>query len=53
MVAVQGENVLRGARMVFNTLTGEGRMVGGGGAHRPRGVFYPSKKNKPQVDAQK
>lgn len=46
VVAVQGQNVLRGTRMVFNTETGEGRMVGGGGA-RPRGVFYPSKKDKP------
>jgi lipopolysaccharide export system protein LptA len=52
VVAVQGQNVLRGTRMVFNTQTGEGRMVGGGGA-RPRGVFYPSKKDKPQQDASK
>ena len=54
VVAVQGQNVLRGTRMVFNTQTGEGRMVGGGGAgNRPRGVFYPSKKDKPQTEAQK
>ena len=46
VVAVQGQNVLRGSRMTFNTQTGEGRMTGGGGASRPRGVFYPSKKNK-------
>ena len=52
VVAVQGQNVLRGTRMVFNTQTGEGHMVGGGGA-RPRGVFYPSKKDKPQQDAAK
>jgi len=52
VVAVQGQNVLRGSRMVFNTQTGEGHMVGGGGA-RPRGVFYPSKKEKPQQDAAK
>jgi len=45
VVAVQGQNVLRGTRMVFNTQTGEGRMMGGGGANRPRGVFYPSKKD--------
>ncbi|MBL8771923.1 MAG: organic solvent tolerance protein OstA [Phenylobacterium sp.] len=49
VVAVQGQNVLRGSRMVFNSTTGEGRMVGtatGRNAQgRPRGVFYPSKKN--------
>lgn len=48
VVAVQGQNVLRGTRMVFNTKTGEGRMSGqatGRNADgRPRGVFYPSKK---------
>lgn len=43
VVAVQGQNVLRGSRMVFDTKTGEGRMVGAPGS-RPRGVFYPSKK---------
>jgi len=49
VVAVQGQNVLRGSKMVFNTKTGEGRMVGtatGPNAKsRPRGVFYPSKKS--------
>ncbi|HEX7944420.1 MAG TPA: LptA/OstA family protein [Phenylobacterium sp.] len=46
VVAVQGQNVLRGTRMVFNTQTGEGHMVGGGsGGARPRGVFYPAKKD--------
>ena len=48
VVAVQGQNVLRGSRMVFNTKTGEGRMVGTASGRnqgsRPRGVFYPSKK---------
>jgi lipopolysaccharide export system protein LptA len=48
VVAVQGQNVMRGTRMVFNTKTGEGRMVGSATgrnqAGRPRGVFYPSKK---------
>ncbi len=48
VVAVQGQNVLRGTRMVFNTKTGEGRMLGAAtgrnAAARPRGVFYPSKK---------
>jgi len=54
VVAVQGQNVLRGSRMVFNTKTGEGRMVGNATGRnqsaRPRGVFYPSKK---QADAAK
>ena len=49
VVAVQDQNVLRGSRMVFNTQTGEGRMVGGASGpnakNRPRGVFYPSKKS--------
>jgi lipopolysaccharide export system protein LptA len=43
VVAVQGQNVLRGDRMVFNTKSGQGQMMGGGkgGKSRPRGVFYP------------
>lgn len=43
VVAVQGQNVLRGSKMVYNTQTGQGNMVGGKGAKgaRPRGVFYP------------
>ena len=43
VVAVQGHNVLRGDRMVFNTKSGQGQMIGGGkgGKSRPRGVFYP------------
>ena len=49
VVAVQDQNVLRGTRMVFNTQTGEGRMVGSAtgpnARQRPRGVFYPSKKS--------
>ena len=49
VVAVQGQNVLRGTKMVFNTETGEGRMVGNAtgrnASARPRGVFYPSKKS--------
>jgi lipopolysaccharide export system protein LptA len=49
VVAVQGQNVLRGSKMVFNTETGEGRMVGTStgknASARPRGVFYPSKKS--------
>ena len=54
VVAVQGQNVLRGTKMVFNTKTGEGRMLGNASGRnagaRPRGVFYPSKK---QADAAK
>ncbi len=42
VIAVQGQNVLRGDRMVFNTDTGEGHMEGGSGKNRPRGVFYPN-----------
>ena len=46
VIAIQGQNVLRGDRMVFNTQTGAGQMQGGGKGHgaknRPRGVFYPS-----------
>lgn len=49
VVAVQDQNVLRGTRMVFNTQTGEGRMVGSAtgpnAKGRPRGVFYPAKKS--------
>ncbi|MCR5878331.1 LptA/OstA family protein [Phenylobacterium sp. J367] len=49
VVAVQGQNVIRGTKMVFNTKTGEGNMVGqatGKNAQgRVRGVFYPSKSN--------
>jgi len=43
VVAVHGQDVLRGDRMVFNNKTGDGRMQGGGkgGKDRPRGVFYP------------
>lgn len=45
VVATQGQNVLRGTRMVFNTQTGQGHMEGSAKgrnkAERPRGVFYP------------
>lgn len=46
VTAVDGQNdVMRGAKMVYNTETGEGHVEGGGkgqGAKfRPRGVFYP------------
>ena len=49
VIAVRGQNVLRGDRMVFNTQTGEGQVEGtskGRGAKdRPRGVFYPEQSN--------
>jgi lipopolysaccharide export system protein LptA len=46
VVATQGMNVLRGSKMVFNTETGQGRMVGGAkGPNRPRAVFYPKQSN--------
>jgi lipopolysaccharide export system protein LptA len=45
VTAVDGENVMRGTKMVYNTQTGEGHMEGqakGAAAkNRPRGVFYP------------
>jgi lipopolysaccharide export system protein LptA len=44
VTAVDGQNVMRGTRMVYNTQTGEGHMEGGakglGARNRPRGVFY-------------
>ncbi len=45
VVAANGQNVMRGDKMVFNTRTGEGQMQGSGkgGKNRPRGVFYPKK----------
>jgi lipopolysaccharide export system protein LptA len=46
VVAVKDKNVLRGDKMVFNTDTGAGQVIGGskgrGAKDRPRGVFYPS-----------
>jgi lipopolysaccharide export system protein LptA len=51
VVATQGQNVLRGSRMVFNTRTGQGHMEGAARgrnkAERPRGVFYPKQSNTP------
>ena len=45
VVAAQGQNVMRGSRMVINTKTGEGQMQGSSTGRntkgRPRGVFYP------------
>jgi lipopolysaccharide export system protein LptA len=46
VVAVNGQNVIRGQKMVINTKTGEGHMVGAAtGKNQPnrvRGVFYPN-----------
>jgi len=46
VVAVRGQNVMRGDKMIFNTDTGAGQVVGTskgrGSKDRPRGVFYPS-----------
>jgi lipopolysaccharide export system protein LptA len=45
VTAVDGKNVMRGSKMVYNTQTGEGHVEGGGkgpnSKNRPRGVFYP------------
>jgi len=45
VVAAQGQNVVRGTRMVINTRTGQAQMVGSStgrnSKNRPRGVFYP------------
>lgn len=45
VVAVRGQNVLRGDKMVFNTQTGQGQVEGTAKGRdakdRPRGVFYP------------
>ncbi|WP_395673439.1 LptA/OstA family protein [Phenylobacterium sp.] len=49
VVAVQGQNVIRGTRMVINTRTGQGQMVGAATGRnaqgRVRGVIYPNKQN--------
>ena len=47
VVATQGQNVMRGDKMVVNSKTGQGQMEGSAKGRnkgaRPRGVFYPSK----------
>lgn len=49
VVAANGQNVLRGQRMVINTETGQGQMQGEDkGRNKPnrvRGVFYPKQDN--------
>lgn len=51
VVAVQGQNVLRGTRMVINTRTGQGTMQGAATGRnktgRVRGVFYPNQQSAP------
>ena len=51
VVAVNGQNVLRGERMVINMKTGQGQMVTGvKGRNKPgrvRGVFYPQQSQTP------
>lgn len=45
VIVVEGKNVMRGTRMVYNTQTGDGHVEGSGKGRnakdRPRGVFYP------------
>jgi lipopolysaccharide export system protein LptA len=45
VTAVDGPNVMRGSKMVYNTQSGEGHVEGDGkgvtSKNRPRGVFYP------------
>jgi lipopolysaccharide export system protein LptA len=45
VTAVDGQNVMRGTKMVYNTETGDGHVEGGAkgpnAKNRPRGVFYP------------
>jgi lipopolysaccharide export system protein LptA len=54
VTAVDGQNVMRGTKMVYNMDTGEGHVEGGGkgpnAKNRPRGVFYP-KDSGGQADA--
>jgi lipopolysaccharide export system protein LptA len=49
VTAVDGQNVMRGTKMIYNTDTGEGHMEGAaqgpGAKNRPRGVFYPKDAN--------
>lgn len=49
VTAVEGQNVMRGTKMVYNTQTGEGHVEGGAkgptSKNRPRGVYYPKDAN--------
>ncbi|HEV2533589.1 LptA/OstA family protein [Phenylobacterium sp.] len=57
VTAVRDKNVMRGERMVINTQTGEGHMVGvNTGRNQPnrvRGVFYPNQSDNPDAGAAK
>ncbi len=50
VTAVDGQNVMRGTKMVYNTQTGDGHVEGSGtgptSKTRPRGVFYPKDTDK-------
>ena len=43
VVAAQGQNVLRGERLVINVVTGQARMETPAASGRVRGVFYPNR----------
>lgn len=43
VVAMAGQNVIRGSRLVVNSVTGDAQMEGPGKA-RPRAVIYPNQK---------
>jgi lipopolysaccharide export system protein LptA len=55
VVAVQGQNVLRGERLVINTKTGQGQMQtnvkGRNKPGRVRGVFYPKQQQQASAPA--
>jgi lipopolysaccharide export system protein LptA len=48
VVALQGENVMKGSRLVVRVATGQTTMEGAGETGRVRGVFYP-KQNQGQT----
>lgn len=54
VVAVQGDNVMRGTKMVDNTETGEGHVEGSakgpGAKNRPRAVLYPKETDDKNAD---
>jgi lipopolysaccharide export system protein LptA len=56
VVIVQGQNVQRGNKLVYNTQTGQGQMEGvskGRKGDRPRGVFYPKQSDTTSTPAPK
>ena len=44
MILTQGENVITGSRLVYNTRTESAQMEGGSNG-RVQGVFYPERGN--------